>query len=326
MKKFLALVLALAMVFAFAVTAHADDAKAAYKSLNREVSVNGKVVIDEYTALRGAMNGVKEAGNLSIDILKQQKQAATEAAQALEKKHGFEALTADMDAAEKKWAESIRKIGETTAESARQAYNVWRNETTGFWTNVDDEFSAGWSKITNTMSKNWKTNLRQMEVELAASARRMEQALKNALNVKGSVQIPQGRRWGGLVGEISRYARGGKLAGYGGGDRIPALLESGEFVIRKEAVRKFGAGMFNALNNLRLPELPDLSVLLPRVPQAAAAAPGRTVNINLTLPSGDTYQMTTDERTAARIEREQERWWNLRSSNKVRRGDFARTR
>ena len=50
------------------------------------------------------------------------------------------------------------------------------------------------------------------------------------------------------------------------------------------------------------------------------------MHINLTLPSGDTYQMTTDPATAARIEREQERWWNLRSSNKVRRGDFARTR
>ena len=46
-------------------------------------------------------------------------------------------------------------------------------------------------------------------------------------------------------------ATGGKLSGYGGGDRINALLEAGEFVIRKEAVRRYGAGLFQALNAMK---------------------------------------------------------------------------
>lgn len=55
---------------------------------------------------------------------------------------------------------------------------------------------------------------------------------------------------GGLV---RAFAAGGKLAGYGGGDKIRALLEAGEFVIRKEAVRKYGAAMFNAYNSMMMP-------------------------------------------------------------------------
>jgi predicted nucleic acid-binding Zn-ribbon protein len=49
------------------------------------------------------------------------------------------------------------------------------------------------------------------------------------------------------------YASTGKhLPGYGGGDKIPALLEAGEFVIRKEAVKKYGSGLFEALNAMRV--------------------------------------------------------------------------
>jgi len=53
---------------------------------------------------------------------------------------------------------------------------------------------------------------------------------------------------GGLAG----LASGARLAGYGGGDKIRALLEAGEFVVRKEAVRKYGAGLFQALNAMKL--------------------------------------------------------------------------
>ncbi len=54
---------------------------------------------------------------------------------------------------------------------------------------------------------------------------------------------------GGAVG----YAFGGRLPGYGGGDIVPALLEPGEFVLRKESVKKYGLGILSALNNLKLP-------------------------------------------------------------------------
>jgi len=60
-------------------------------------------------------------------------------------------------------------------------------------------------------------------------------------------------------GIVRAFAAGGKLAGYGGGDKIRALLEAGEFVIRKEAVRKYGAAMFNAFNAMAIPQVPQLA-------------------------------------------------------------------
>ncbi len=73
----------------------------------------------------------------------------------------------------------------------------------------------------------------------------------------------QQSRFGGLVHSL---ARGGRLGGYGGGDRIRALLEAGEYVIRKEAVRKYGAHLFHMLNNLKMPSLSAPKMKVPSVP------------------------------------------------------------
>jgi hypothetical protein len=84
------------------------------------------------------------------------------------------------------------------------------------------------------------------------------------------------KRWGG---RIEQFARGGWLSGWGGGDRIRALLEPGEFVIRKEAVRRYGAGLFDLLNRMRL-DLPQiLTAGLPAVPQRAYAGGGEVLEV-----------------------------------------------
>lgn len=51
---------------------------------------------------------------------------------------------------------------------------------------------------------------------------------------------------GGLVKPIYRAGGGDALAR--GVDTVPAMLQPGEFVMKKSAVNKFGAGLFNALN------------------------------------------------------------------------------
>lgn len=88
----------------------------------------------------------------------------------------------------------------------------------------------------------------------------------------------------------------GKLSGWGGGDRIRALLEAGEFIVRKEAVAKYGAGLFHALNSMRL-DIPKLlaGFALPQLEAAprTAYAMGGPVRITsdlgtLTLRAGDT--------------------------------------
>jgi tape measure domain-containing protein len=60
-------------------------------------------------------------------------------------------------------------------------------------------------------------------------------------------------------GLIQRFAAGGyprrqgQLPGYGGGDKVPALLEAGEFIVRKEAVAKLGKSVLQAINQGVLP-------------------------------------------------------------------------
>lgn len=52
----------------------------------------------------------------------------------------------------------------------------------------------------------------------------------------------------------TQKAVGGRLPGYGGGDRNPVLAEDGEWWIRKEAVRKYGDSFMSSINNMTLPK------------------------------------------------------------------------
>lgn len=229
---------------------YADEAKQAYKDLNTEVKQGDQVVVSQADALKTAMNGVKEAGELGIDILKRQQDAAKQAKDALVEKSGFADLADGMDAAEKKWLENWQKM-QAAAEK-----------------NVDA----------------------------------VEQRIVKMVNKDRTVYIDvverQKRALGGLIG-AARLATGGRLAGFGGGDRIPALLEAGEYVIRKEAVARFGSGLFDALNSLRLPDLSPM----------AAGAGGR-MTLELKLPGGDAVSATVSGDDAERLKR-----WNRRVSH-----------
>ncbi|MBF0263325.1 MAG: hypothetical protein HQL97_15970, partial [Magnetococcales bacterium] len=90
---------------------------------------------------------------------------------------------------------------------------------------------------------------------------------------------------GGPVGgwPARKLAGGGHLPGFGGGDRIHALLEAGEFVIPKEAVRHYGLGLMVAIQRMRLawPELPQFKAggLIQRltIPEIPAYASGGSI-------------------------------------------------
>ena len=53
---------------------------------------------------------------------------------------------------------------------------------------------------------------------------------------------------GGFFSGIFKFASGGPVPGTGNGDTVPALLTPGEFVIRKDAVRRVGLDMLHAIN------------------------------------------------------------------------------
>lgn len=280
---------------------YADDAKSAYRALNKEIKDGDQVIVSRADALKTAMAGVKEAGELAIDLLKQQQEEAYKAMDALEEQSGFAGLMSHMDEALNKWMEGWRAmqgVGEETVENV--TFRIVEQE------RQIESLESAWLRA-------WANN-RNYTVKVADELKKKLDEATKPRTVKVYVAEVQKRRLGGIIGgDPARYARGGKLPGYGGGDRVSALLEAGEFVIRKEAVRKWGAGFFAALNNLRLPELPDLSALLPPMPKAAAAAPTGSMGsmvLELKLPGGDTVAATVSGDDAERLAR-----WNRRVSN-----------
>jgi len=160
------------------------------------------------------------------------------------------------------------------------------------------------SKITeiNTTPINPKATIQVDSKAVDAKLAELNKTVTHSTHII-HVQTVQESRWGGMIGAVQRFAEGGwnrlsgKLAGFGGGDRVRALLEAGEFIIRKEAVQKYGAGLFYMLNNLRLNfdslgELLSASALsVPEIPKLAYATGGPVAGAEdygtLTLAAGD---------------------------------------
>ena len=93
-------------------------------------------------------------------------------------------------------------------------------------------------------------------------------------------------------------ATGGYLSGYGGGDRIHALLEAGEFILRKEAVRKLGLSNVFALNNLNIPK-PSRSVDKMSIPSFSSGGyVGGSNIININVPGGKSIQVSGSRESA----------------------------
>jgi len=224
---------------------NANDAKDAYKDLNREVKTGETVTVSAQEALRQSMSGVKETGELAIEILEAQKTAAEAAADAVNKKSDW------------KLGDAFTEAGQAAKTIVEQAENLNK---------VIEDSGGEWGKVWDQMERDATTAIDASEQRIVALTRDREVTIYINEVVR--------KRWGGM---IQRFAAGGRLAGYGGGDRIPALLEAGEYIIRKEAVSRFGAGIFHALNNLRLPALPGFATGGP----VGAGAGGQAITLNL---------------------------------------------
>ena len=300
---------------------YADDARNAYKALNHEVKVGDQVVISSQTALKGAMRGVKEAGELAIGYLKEQEQAAANAAKEMEKSTDLATLTGEMDAAEKKWTESWRRMRGEVEETAKVLQEYWKNAA-GFWTNTDDAFSAGWSKKSaDEFTANWNDGYAKFERRGKEAADAVKKAIDKAAEDRQTtirIRTLETKRWGGLVGAARHMARGGRVAGgYGGGDKVPAMLEPGEFVLRKEAVKVLSPAFLERLNANVHATLAPLAGLLnvpaPRLAGAGGGDPwGGPVGIVMELkgPDGESVKALVPNDEAERLAR-----WNRRVSN-----------
>ena len=86
-----------------------------------------------------------------------------------------------------------------------------------------------------------KADIAQAESSIAALQAKLA-ALKDK-TVTVTMRTVEAKQGGGVVG----LARGGQLSGFGGGDIVPAMLEPGEFVVRKDRARLF-ANLLHAIN------------------------------------------------------------------------------
>lgn len=187
-------------------------------------------------------------------------------------------------------------------------------------TKVREEFAALLRKLTD--SKSFRS-IASGALELARAFIRIAEALEPLLPLITSflaLKIGQGlapglgaligiggrrRQYGGV---IHKFARGGFVPGSGNRDTVPAMLQPGEFVIRKSSAEKLGASTLTAMNNNRFkaggiaqaPLVDDITQtsgsILPKPSsaiQALISAGGGAVDIDRTLKRtvGDTAYM-----------------------------------
>ncbi len=145
----------------------------------------------------------------------------------------------------------------------------------------------------------------QAQSAIAAVQSQLDALQDKVIHVTVVEQTQQARRWGGFItdpaGNIPRFATGGKLPGYGGGDKIHALLEAGEFIMRKEAVSRYGAGALHAINNLRLPKFQNGGMVGADASRTGSTNPD-LVNIRLDLGGGRIVPFTTKREQVAGIQ------------------------
>jgi len=107
-------------------------------------------------------------------------------------------------------------------------------------------------------AKDWQIQLRQAIASIIRDILRLMTQmliLRALMKLFPGMFAPMGFGKGGVVPgyypyKVGYFQRGGEVPGTGRGDRVPALLEPGEFVIRRPVVEKIGVEFFRWLNNL----------------------------------------------------------------------------
>jgi hypothetical protein len=74
----------------------------------------------------------------------------------------------------------------------------------------------------------------------------IEKFQQKSILIKQNVQEKAAK----LIAYNGKYEFGGLIAGFGGGDTIPIMVEPGEWVIKKTAVKNYGTNFLSALNNI----------------------------------------------------------------------------
>ena len=314
----------------------AKQAKDAYAGLASEVKEGDQVIVAQQDGLRTKLQGVKQAGEQAIALQKRLQEAEIAAANELKKKAGGADLTEGLSAAEKQWVQSFQGM----SDSGAKAVEV-----------VNDEIFA----ITKTITVVEQDFRKKFFDASRYAVKVFDDAGREIVD---SFKQKQVTMFTNTKASQQGFADGGTIPGHSPHERADNILipsfrfTGGEHVQPVRRVIEYGRAVFEQFRHGRFPRelaqaglqtnwrqavlnLPSIRGLLEGaasalpLPVAAGdggADAGKVVNINITMPSGDAYQLQADNATAARMERERERWFALRSSNKVKRSRYALTR
>lgn len=104
------------------------------------------------------------------------------------------------------------------------------------------------------------------------------------------------------------YAGGGMIRGGSGvRDDIPTVLQSGEFVMRKSAVQKYGRGFMDRLNSGMAEGGPvGNSSASSQISSPSSSSPNVTINVNLSQEGGESANVSTTSQTGEEAQQNRE--------------------
>lgn len=177
------------------------------------------------------------------------------------------------------------KMYEQQKKNADASLKSWQTAMANIKTELD--------KITKDREAKVKVTLSQ----IAEAEARIKQLTKPETKTIYVKTVETNKTGGPIYGfsEGQYIPRDGKLPGYGGGDKIRALLEPGEFILRKEAVRAIGLPSLFDLNALRfniggaVPDFPQQDI-----PDMSSNGPGETLTLKFQTADTEASVNVTD--------------------------------
>lgn len=202
-----------------------DKADSQVSALEKEIALWGdrtEAAKVSYDIQRGALQGISE----------QQADYLLSLAKTRDALNDYDDIYGKLD----------EKAKETTDQMSAFTEQAARNMQDAFADFLFDPFEGG----VDGMLKSFSDAIRKMVAQVAASK------LFDALGSYG--QANSGSWWGSMLSSISqKKATGGYIAGPGTAtsDSIPAYLSNGEYVIKADAVTRYGRSFFDSLNAKR---------------------------------------------------------------------------
>ena len=252
------------------------------RGLRRQTMTDEQAWLDRrkeaYESLRKAQSALATAE--SADDLEKARQLAEKAQQqfnslAGEVKKGEQVVISEAKSIEEA-TKGVTRTGQVLNDIVRaQEAAAQKNQKT--WQDTIKELQTAFDALGKKVEQLDQTEITpEARIEVDSSAvdnklRELDGKVTTSTHIIYEQTVQQSAT-GGPIG----FAQGGwnrlrgKLSGYGGGDRIRALLEAGEFVVRKEAVAKYGAGLFHALNAMRINAAEAFAGALSSVPKLAS--------------------------------------------------------